>query len=174
MFWSPHLHKWGAQKWPVNVYHFNNIEFPLVLPKQRYETEILEKLWQKRKKAWNSERRSVLIKRKMGLMYERMCFQRGKGNAMAAGSDTVLVLLLCQYLLWLSSTFPPSWLMLPSQPKPTSLKTEKSKLWWSTSHFYSVLLSFSLVLVLIAWDKQFWGMVVELGHDGTLTGQDAL
>lgn len=43
-----------------------------------------------------------------GLMYERMCFQRGKGEAMAAGSDTVPVLLQCQNLLWLSNTFPPS------------------------------------------------------------------
>lgn len=48
------------------------------------------------------------MKRKIGLMYERMCFQRGKGKAMAAGPDNVPVLLLCQYLLWLPSTFPPA------------------------------------------------------------------
>ena len=110
------------------------------------------------------ERQSVLMRREMGLMYERMCFQRGKGKAMAAGSDTVPVLLQCQYLLWLSSTFPPSWLMLPSQPSPASLKTGEKKKRKSTmmihiKFLFNAVLSFSLVLALIAWNKQFWDMM---------------
>lgn len=64
--------------------------------------------WKWRMREGEIERRSVLMKREMGLMYERMCFQGGKGEAMAAGSDTVPVLLQCQNLLWLSNTFPPS------------------------------------------------------------------
>lgn len=41
------------------------------------------------------------MKREMGLMYERMLFSGEKGKGMAAGSDTVPVLWLCQDLQWL-------------------------------------------------------------------------
>lgn len=145
--------------------HLTTYSTTAVVLLKLHRTQILERLGQKRKKAWNIERRSVLMRRKTGLMYERMCFRRGKGKVMAAGYDTVLVLQLCQYLLWLSSTFPLSWLMLPSQPQPTSLKTETSKLRWSASNFCSARLHFSLVLVLTACNKHFWGTKDELGHD---------
>lgn len=64
------------------------------------------------------------------------------------------------YLLWLLSTLSPSWLMPPSQPSQVSLKTWRRKCivvrMIHIQFLFVIAPSFTLVLVLIAWDKRFW------------------